>query len=294
MPGMSGLEFLAQVKSLCPQTIRVLTTVAFNIASHIDEINRAEVFQFIIKPWDSRILLETVERGLRKYDSATRSESLKESSLVTNQTLATAALDLESDNQSSLQQISALKANWFQTIQINLRAYQTHFPWLATQVQKVRQLCQELAKELDLSEQDAEILDLGAQLYDLGMLSVPSEIATTWRKNPSQLSATDWEIIHQHPLEGAKLTQFQAPYDAVSELIRCHHERPDGKGYPLGLKGDAIPRLARILGAVIRIYEFPGTEHQAIESLAASPESIDPEAFQVIRQVLEKRTLEPA
>jgi response regulator RpfG family c-di-GMP phosphodiesterase len=292
MPGMSGLDFLGQVKKLYPQTIRILTTVAFNIGSHINEINRAEVFQFIIKPWDSKTLLETVERGLKKFESDNRSESLHESSLSTNQALASAALNLEDKCQSLEQQTEAIKANWVQTIQISLGTCHTYSPWMATQAQKVRRLCSEMANELRLSDQETEILDIASQLYDIGMVSVPLEITKKWRTSPTSLTPAEWEIIHEHPLVGANLARFKAPYDGVSEIIKCHHECLDGSGFPLGLKGHEIPRLARLLGAAVHIHESSLPAHQAIEKLPRCPESTDTEALQAIRQVVDKRTLE--
>lgn len=294
MPGMSGLDFLGQVKKLCPLTIRILTTVAFNIASHIEEINRAEVFQFIIKPWDSSTLLETVERGIKKFESDGRSESLHESSLSTNQALASTALNLEGERHSLEEHVKAIKANWFKTIQLNLRACQSYCPWMATQAQKVRRLCSELAEELSLSEHESEILDIASQLYDIGMVSVPLDLAAKWRKSRESLSPSERDIIHQHPFVSANLAQFQAPYHGVSEIIRCHHERLDGSGFPLGVKGSEIPRLARILGAAVRIHESAHSEHQALEELLRSPESTDPEILQTLRKVIEGRTLEMA
>ena len=292
MPGMSGLDFLGQVKKLYPQTIRILTTVAFNIASHIEEINKAEVFQFIIKPWDSKTLLETVERGLKKFESDNRSENLHESSLSTNQALASTALNLEDKCQSLEQQVKDTKANWVQTIQISLGPCHTYFPWMATQAKKVRSLCSEMASELGLSDQETEILDIAAQLYDIGMVSVPLEIAEKWLTSPASLTAAEWAIVHEHPLVSANLARFKAPYDEVSEVIKCHHECLDGSGFPLGLKGHEMPRLARLLGAAVHIHESSLPEHQAIEKLLKCPESRDTEALQAIRQVVDKRTLE--
>ena len=290
MPGMSGLDFLGQVKKLCPQTIRILTTVAFNIASHIEEINKAEVFQFIIKPWDSKTLMETVERGLRKFESDNRSESLHESSLSTNQALASTALNLEDKCQLLEQQNEAIKANWLQTIQINLGTCHTYYPWMATQVQKVRRLCSEMATELGLSDQDSEILDIASQLYDIGMVSVPVEIARKWRSSPASLTPAEWDIVHEHPLVSANLARFKAPYDEVADIIKCHHECLDGSGFPQGLRDHEIPRLARLLGAAVHILESSLPEHQALEALLNCPESTGSEALHAIRRVVDKRT----
>ena len=155
-------------------------------------------------------------------------------------------------------------------------------------------LASELAEELSLSEHESEILDIASQLYDIGMVSVPLDLAAKWRKSRESLSPSERDIIHQHPFVSANLAQFQAPYHGVSEIIRCHHERLDGSGFPLGVKGSEIPRLARILGAAVRIHESAHSEHQALEELLRSPESTDPEILQTLRKVIEGRTLEMA
>lgn len=294
MPGMCGLEFLAQVKTLCPQTTRILTTVAFNIAAQIDEINRAEVFQFIIKPWQSETLLETVRRGIKKFESENRSESLHESSIETNQTLATEALSLEDERAELTQQIDRLKSNWQRTIQINLQAVQALCPWLGTQARRVRQLCGIMARKSQLSPLEGEILDLAAQLYDIGMVSVSSELALKWRTNPESLTESEWDIIHQHPMVGAKLAQFSPPYDAVTDLIRHHHKQLDGSGYPGSATPDDIPPLAKYLNVAIRICESPQSEQKTLAELIRKPGLYDEEALHFFEEIFSQRELEVA
>ncbi len=294
MPGMSGLEFLAQVRTLCPQTTRILTTVAFNISAHIDEINRAEVFQFIIKPWESETLLESVRRGVKKFESEYRSESLHESSLETNQTLATEALSLEDERAELTNQIGSLKSNWQQTIQINLQTIQVLCPWLGTQSQRVRKLCAMIAQQSQLTPLENEILDLAAQLYDIGMVSVSSDLAFKWRKNPESLTESEWDIIHQHPKVGAQLAQFSPPYDAVSDLILHHHERTDGSGYPDGKATGELHPLAKYLNVAIRICESPGPEQETLAELRQSPEMFDQEALSTIEEIFSHRELKIA
>ncbi len=294
MPGMSGLEFLAQVKTLCPQTTRILTTVSFNISSHIDEINRAEVFQFIIKPWESETLLETVRRGIKKFETDSRSESLRESSLMTNQALATEALSLEDERAMLHEQIENIKDNWQQTIQINLHTIQTLCPWLGSQTQRVRQLCASIASIRELSPLDRELLDLAAQLYDIGMLSISSELALKWHKHPEKLTQSEWDIIHQHPTVGAQLVQFSPPYDTVSELIQNHHECQDGSGYPNGRTAGEIPPLAKYLGAAVRIHESPKPNREALEELREIPGIIDEDTLDTLEEIFSQQSLELA
>ena len=292
MPGMCGLTFLAQVKSLCPQTTRVLTTVAFNLAAQIDEINRAEIFQFIIKPWETHTLLETVERGIRKFESTQRNECLQATSLATNRTLAATALDNTVEREQLRQGLNDLKENWFKTLQINLQSCQVLCPWLAREVKQVRRLCQQIAELCDLDATDRELLDISAQLYDVGMASVPQTIATKWRRSPSSLTVAERDIIHQHPIASADLTRFSGPYEAVNEIVRCHHERLDGSGFPEGREADEIPYLARILGLAVALVESPHGMLEALHDCASSPQRWDGQVLEGAERVLHRKVPE--
>ncbi|HZT33631.1 MAG TPA: diguanylate cyclase [Bryobacteraceae bacterium] len=103
-----------------------------------------------------------------------------------------------------------------------------------------------LGRKLGLSEPELEALRAAALLHDVGKLAVSEHILS----KPGVLTAEEFERVKIHPAVGAEiLEQVQFPYP-VAPLVRAHHERWDGKGYPDGLKGEAIPRGARILAAV--------------------------------------------
>lgn len=107
--------------------------------------------------------------------------------------------------------------------------------------QQVASLGLLLADELRLSEQDREDLWLGGLLHDIGKLNVPDEVV----RKPGTLSASEWASIHEHPTQGARLVFGLFGDGALTEIVGSHHERFDGLGYPLGLSGEDIPRLAR-------------------------------------------------
>jgi putative two-component system response regulator len=100
-----------------------------------------------------------------------------------------------------------------------------------------------MGRIMNLGTQDLEILRLGALLHDIGKIGVSDEIL---RKN-GPLTAQEFEQIKRHPALGARILRqvpFLAPHLPIVEL---HHERPDGRGYPFGLRGDDIPLAARIV-----------------------------------------------
>jgi putative nucleotidyltransferase with HDIG domain len=113
-------------------------------------------------------------------------------------------------------------------------------------LQRVRVYAMELAKELGLNDDETEALKAASVLHDIGKLAVPEHIIS----KPGKLTPEEFEKMKIHPIVGAEiLEQVNFPYPVVP-IVRAHHEKWDGSGYPNGLTGEAIPIGARILAAV--------------------------------------------
>jgi diguanylate cyclase (GGDEF)-like protein/putative nucleotidyltransferase with HDIG domain len=111
---------------------------------------------------------------------------------------------------------------------------------------RVRTYALEIGVEMNLSEPDLNALRAASLLHDIGKLAVPEHIIS----KPGKLTPEEFEKMKIHPVVGAEiLEQVQFPYP-VEPIVRAHHEKWDGSGYPAGLKGEEIPIGARILAAV--------------------------------------------
>jgi diguanylate cyclase (GGDEF)-like protein/putative nucleotidyltransferase with HDIG domain len=113
-------------------------------------------------------------------------------------------------------------------------------------LERVRIYAVELARKLNLPPEELEALRAAALLHDIGKLAVPEHIIS----KPGRLTPEEFEKMKIHPIVGAEiLERVHFPYPVVP-IVRSHHERWDGTGYPDGLKGEDIPIGARILSAV--------------------------------------------
>jgi putative nucleotidyltransferase with HDIG domain len=103
-----------------------------------------------------------------------------------------------------------------------------------------------LAQALSLPRQDVENIRLGSILHDVGKIGIPDAILN----KPSTLTDEEYEIIKQHAQIGARIVQSVGALQGVVPIVRHHQERFDGRGYPDGLVGEAIPVGARIIAVV--------------------------------------------
>src|SRR4051794_21290937 len=107
----------------------------------------------------------------------------------------------------------------------------------------VARYAREIARAAGCSEEELELVHTAGLLHDLGKFVFPDAIL----KGEGKLSDEDWEIVKSHPAQGSRLVEQIEGYGPVAEIIHAHHERIDGTGYPLGIAGDKIPKLARMI-----------------------------------------------
>jgi len=140
-------------------------------------------------------------------------------------------------------EVSALQARTIEALALAIDAkdHTTH-----SHLHRVRTYALEIAKDLELCRLETDALRAAALLHDIGKLAVPDQIIN----KPGRLTPEEFEKMKIHPVVGAEiLEKVEFPYP-VAPIVRAHHEKWDGTGYPDGLKGEEIPIGARILSAV--------------------------------------------
>jgi diguanylate cyclase (GGDEF)-like protein/putative nucleotidyltransferase with HDIG domain len=142
-----------------------------------------------------------------------------------------------------VEQVSALHLRTIEALALAIDAkdHTTH-----RHLHRVRTYALAVAKELGLGEEESDALRAASLLHDIGKLAVPDHIIS----KPGRLTPEEFEKMKIHPVVGAEILEKVAfPYP-VAPIVRSHHEKWDGSGYPDGLKGEEIPICARILAAV--------------------------------------------
>ncbi len=151
--------------------------------------------------------------------------------------------------------IAALTQLRFATIESLSSAIDARDPLTSGHIQRVRQLVEGLARAVAYPQDQLQGLIEAALLHDIGKLAVPEHILS----KPGRLSISEYAKVKIHPAIGADiLSAIEFPYELVP-IVKHHHERFDGKGYPIGLKGEEIPLGARIL-SIVDCYEALTTD----------------------------------
>jgi response regulator RpfG family c-di-GMP phosphodiesterase len=235
MPGMSGMEFLRLAKKEDPETAFIMITGLMDINTAVDSL-RIGACDFITKPFELPAIKRAVDRALERrrllIENRRYREELEQKVRRRTHDLNEALHDVEESYKITLEAlVTALDAREHET--------QAHS-------QRVREYTLTLAQQLGLKHDDLIQTGRGALLHDVGKIGVRDSILL----KPGKLNEEEWVEMRKHPQIGYNILQsieFLAP---AAEIVLCHQERWDGRGYPNGLAGRDIPLGARIFAVV--------------------------------------------
>jgi len=153
--------------------------------------------------------------------------------------------------------------NFLQVVQSLLTAIEAKDLKLRRHSERVAKYSLQIATQMQLSEVDYEQLKCGALLHDIGNIGIPDSILL----KPSGLSQMEFDEMKLHPIIGAQIVRPLMAAKSLRPLIRNHHEKLNGSGYPDGLKEDEISLLVRIL-SVVDVYDSLRSERAYREAFA--------------------------
>jgi response regulator RpfG family c-di-GMP phosphodiesterase len=296
MPSMTGLDFLTKAKKLQPDASRMLITAVLSLDTVIDSINRGEIYRFIIKPWLREELLVTVQNAVQRYELICRNGVLHATTLAMNERLThlNQALEMQvrrvaEQNEQLSGLNAALERNLSRSVELCVQTMQTFYPTLGNHAKRAFEVCRSMAEVLDLPDDQRQILEISAWLHDIGLIGVPRHIIRKWQHEPSELDEAERVLIEHHPILGQELAAFVQHLQGVGALIRSHHERFDGLGYPDNLSGERIPWLARLLAVAVSFAESHFDQEEAVQAVRlATGTAFDPEAVRVFVRAMPK------
>ena len=299
MPQMTGLEFFGRVGQMQPNAMHILLTAVLDLSVVIDAINRGEIYRFLVKPWTREELLGAVATACQRHQHNRHEAALQAETETKNEQLFWLNRSLDEQlarggeqNRRLAQLNQALEQNLQQCVELCVKTMETFFPSLGTRARRVSVLCQGMAEALELSPEQRQILEISAWLHDIGLVNVPRDLIRRWQESADRLSEAEQALIRHHPIVGQELARFVAHLEEVGTVIRAHHERLDGSGYPDGLRGDQIPKLARLLAVAVAYAESNLDGRDSIHEIEAKRGSAyDPEAVRVLLRCLPKAVL---
>lgn len=255
MPGMTGAELLTKARSRWPNTMRLLLTGYAELSSAITAINDGGIYRYIAKPWDDDELLKTLHQALElaglqreksRLEALTRSqnEQLRELNATLEDKVRVRTEELQIANQEISLAMEKVKKNFFTSVQVLTNLIEMRAPALAGHSRRVADVARHIAEKLNVPPAQIHEILLAGLLHDIGKIGYPDHLLA---KPVNQLSSEEIGTARKHPLNGAAALMSMPDMRGVADIIRSHHERWDGQGYPDGLAAGKIPLGARIL-----------------------------------------------
>ncbi len=206
-------------------------------------------------------------------------------------------VQVEAANQQLHQALAEIDNNFEATVRAFVMAVEAKDPYTAGHSERVMGYSVRIGYELGLTLQELKVLQMGTLIHDVGKIGIPDAILT----KPSGLTDEEFKVIAQHPEIGHKMIEGIPLFAECIPIVRSHHERLDGSGYPDGLKGDEIPLCVRIAAVAdafdaitsTRAYRSGRSTAEAIAILQQEAEEgkADPVVVNAFAKLLEQTNL---
>lgn len=301
MPEMTGLEFLNHARQLQPEAARVLITAVLSLETVIGALNRGDIYRFLIKPWLREEFLVAIKDAQEHHAMFVRNRQIQAATAAANaelrrvnEALARQLRDGEAQRLQLADLNRSIVNGMEESVQLGVRVLEAFSPALAARVVRVNEVCTKVGASLGLSDSDRQVLEIAAWLHDLGMVAIPRSVIHRWESDENSLEEGDRLLFEQHTIVGQQLVGTEAPFGAAGWVIRAHHERFDGGGFPDGLEGESIPWLARLLAVVTAWAHSRQSPELTLHTLqASSGTAFDPEAVRAVIRQLPGRWVSP-
>lgn len=233
MPGLDGAKFFAKVQEISPRSVRILITGMADFQAALNAINAGHVYSLITKPWNAQELKEVISRGIELSRLERENRAMQELLKKKNR-------ELEDLNQHLDRLVHERTTNLLDMLVCALDLRDTETQWHS---RRVALFSRRIAQAFGITSEET-LLDIerGALLHDIGKIGISDSILL----KPGKLTPEEWQEMYKHPEIGYNMLQDIKFLSEARKIVLHHQERYDGKGYPMGLKGEEIVLGARI------------------------------------------------
>ena len=283
MPGTSGVDLVPQALEIEPD-LAILMLTAVNDATSAALCMQRGALDYLTKPIELADLGRAVQRALKRREMHLENRHLNQW-LKEEVTTRTAELQRE---RHRLERVSTA------TLEVLVNALEAKDPYLRGHSARVADLSANIATEMGLSEEDVERVRMAGRLHDLGKIGTRDAVVN--KEGP--LTADEFEHVKQHVIIGAQILAPLVHLGDIVAMVKSHHERFDGSGYPDGLRGEDVPMGGRIIAVAevydalttARPYQEKMTPEQAAERMAdLSGTVLDPRVYDALVRLVGRR-----
>ncbi len=243
LPDGNGNDLIAYLRRRPEgEAVPVIVVSALADTPSIHTARRSGADEYLTKPFSPAELLDMVRNSLRR--------------------------------RRAVEQLVTREAH-LQTVTMLAKTIEARDAYTGGHVERVSAYARKLAEALKWSEEDRTLLEFGALLHDIGKITIPEHILN----KPGPLTPAEQAVMREHPQRGAEMLRQVSHLRPAIPYILYHHERWDGRGYPEGLQGEAIPREGRLL-AIVDAYDAMTTRRP----YRARPLSKAKAAAEILRQ----------
>ena len=283
MPGTSGVDLVPQALEIEPD-LAILMLTAVNDATSAALCMQRGAMDYLTKPIELADLGRAVQRAIKRREMLLENRHLNQW-LKEEVTTRTAELHRQ---QHRMERISTA------TLEALVNALEAKDPYLRGHSARVADLSANIATELGMNEDEVERVRMAGRLHDLGKMGTRDAVVN--KEGP--LTPEEFEHVKQHVIIGAQILAPLVHLGDVVSMVKSHHERWDGTGYPDGLRGEEIPRGGRIISAAevydalttARPYQEKMTPEQAVERMAdLSGTVLDSTVYDALARIVSRR-----
>lgn len=283
MPGTSGVDLVPQALEIEPN-LAILMLTAVNDATSAALCMQRGAMDYLTKPIELADLGRAVHRAIKRREMQLENRQLDQW-LKEEVTTRTAELHRQ---QHRMERISTA------TLEALVNALEAKDPYLRGHSARVADLSANIATELGLNEEEVDRIRMAGRLHDLGKIGTRDAVVN--KEGP--LTAEEFEHVKQHVVIGAQILAPLVHLGDVVSMVKSHHERYDGTGYPDGLRGEDIPLGGRVIAAAevydalttARPYQEKMTPEQAVERMAdLSGTVLDSKIYDALVRIVSRR-----